>query len=83
MFTGSTVGVVPIKNKGEYIGKVDKIGSKLPANTLDQLIDELGGPECVSEMTGRKGRVVQDDKSGEVRYESRSVGFWRKVCLYF
>ena len=27
VFTGSTVGVVPIKNKGEYIGKVDKIGS--------------------------------------------------------
>ena len=54
--------------------KVDALGATLPPNTLDQLIDELGGPECVSEMTGRKGRVVQDDKSGEVRYESRSVG---------
>ena len=62
------------KMRAEILEKVDKIGSKLPANTLDQLIDELGGPECVSEMTGRKGRVVQDDKSGEVRYESRSVG---------
>ena len=27
VFTGSTVGVVPIKNKGKYIGKIDKIGS--------------------------------------------------------
>ena len=27
VFTGSTVGVVPIKNKGEYIGKVDKLGT--------------------------------------------------------
>ena len=27
VFTGSTVGVVPIKAKGEYTGKVDKIGS--------------------------------------------------------
>ena len=27
VFTGSTVGVVPIKNKGLYIGKVDKLGS--------------------------------------------------------
>ena len=27
VFTGSSVGVVPIKGKGPYIGKVDKIGS--------------------------------------------------------
>ena len=27
VFTGSTVGVVPIKNKGLYTGKIDKIGS--------------------------------------------------------
>ena len=27
----------------------------------------------VAEMTGRKGRVVSDDKTGEFRYETRSV----------
>ena len=27
VFTGSTVGVVPIKSKGEYIAKVDKLGT--------------------------------------------------------
>ena len=27
VFTGSSVGVVPIKGKGIYIGKIDKIGS--------------------------------------------------------
>ena len=27
VFTGSTVGVVPLKNKGNYIAKIDKIGS--------------------------------------------------------
>ena len=27
VFTGSTVGVVPIKSKGPYIGKIDKLGS--------------------------------------------------------
>ena len=27
VFTGSTVGVVPIKGKGLYIGKIDKLGS--------------------------------------------------------
>ncbi len=57
--------------KEELLAKIEKLGSDLPANTLDQLIDELGGPENVSEMTGRKGRVVQDE-SGDVRYESRS-----------
>lgn len=32
----------------------------LPPNFLDQLIHELGGPNAVSEMTGRKGRIVSD-----------------------
>ena len=45
--------------KAEILRKVEELGRILPANTLDQLIDELGGPENVSEMTGRKGRVVQ------------------------
>ena len=27
VFTGSTVGVVPILGKGLYIGKIDKLGS--------------------------------------------------------
>tara|TARA_Y100000816_G_scaffold236622_1_gene182513 strand:+ start:345 stop:575 length:231 start_codon:yes stop_codon:yes gene_type:complete len=27
VFTGSTVGVVPIKGKGIYIGKIEKLGS--------------------------------------------------------
>ena len=58
--------------KREILSKVESLGKILPPNTLDQLIDELGGPENVAEMTGRKGRVVQDQVSGDVRYESRS-----------
>ena len=27
VFTGSTVGVVPLKNKGDYIAKIEKIGT--------------------------------------------------------
>lgn len=41
------------KMKEEMLRKIEKLGNMLPANTLDQLIDELGGPENVSEMTGK------------------------------
>lgn len=62
-----------IKMKEDLLQKVEDMGDDLPANTLDELIDELGGPAMVSEMTGRKGRVVSDEKTGEFRYESRST----------
>jgi hypothetical protein len=45
-----------IKMKEDLLRKIENLGSALPANTLDELIDELGGPSLVSEMTGRKGR---------------------------
>lgn len=57
--------------KERLLGQIEQLGAQLPPNTLDQLIDELGGPENVAEMTGRKGRVVQND-NGQVQYESRS-----------
>lgn len=57
--------------KEMLLRKIEELGNKLPPNTLDQLIDELGGPENVAEMTGRKGRVVQNE-DGSIQYESRS-----------
>lgn len=56
--------------KEDLLNKIEKLGDHLPPNTLDQLIDELGGPENVAEMTGRKGRVVQTEDG--IQYESRS-----------
>uniref|UniRef100_A0AAV2KS68 Protein strawberry notch homolog 2 n=1 Tax=Knipowitschia caucasica TaxID=637954 RepID=A0AAV2KS68_KNICA len=57
--------------KQGLLTKIAVLGKELPLNTLDELIDKFGGPEKVSEMTGRKGRVVRR-VDGTVRYESRA-----------
>uniref|UniRef100_A0A673GPY4 Protein strawberry notch homolog 2 n=1 Tax=Sinocyclocheilus rhinocerous TaxID=307959 RepID=A0A673GPY4_9TELE len=57
--------------KLRLLGKIAELGKELPLNTLDELIDRFGGPEKVSEMTGRKGRVVRRP-DGSVRYETRA-----------
>ncbi|XP_062844128.1 protein strawberry notch homolog 2a [Trichomycterus rosablanca] len=57
--------------KQRLLAKIAELGKELPLNTLDELIDKFGGPEKVSEMTGRKGRVVRRP-DGRVQYESRA-----------
>lgn len=57
--------------KESLLKKIEDLGKRLPRNTLDQLIDELGGAEHVAEMTGRKGRVVQTEFN-EIQYETRA-----------
>ncbi|CAF1235122.1 unnamed protein product [Adineta ricciae] len=57
--------------KVDLLNSIEALGRSLPPNTLDELIDQLGGPSQVAEMTGRKGRVVQH-ADGQIGYESRS-----------
>uniref|UniRef100_A0A3Q1BF45 Protein strawberry notch homolog 2 n=1 Tax=Amphiprion ocellaris TaxID=80972 RepID=A0A3Q1BF45_AMPOC len=57
--------------KQSLLNKISELGKELPLNTLDELIDKFGGPDKVSEMTGRKGRVVRRP-DGSVHYESRA-----------
>uniref|UniRef100_A0A9J8BSG0 Protein strawberry notch homolog 2 n=1 Tax=Cyprinus carpio carpio TaxID=630221 RepID=A0A9J8BSG0_CYPCA len=59
------------EKKQGLLNKIAELGKELPLNTLDELIDKFGGPEQVSEMTGRKGRVVRRP-DGSVQYESRA-----------
>uniref|UniRef100_A0A3Q3FJI9 Protein strawberry notch homolog 1 n=1 Tax=Kryptolebias marmoratus TaxID=37003 RepID=A0A3Q3FJI9_KRYMA len=59
------------KMKKGLLEQLEDLAEDLPPNTLDELIDELGGPENVAEMTGRKGRVVSND-DGSITYETRS-----------
>ena len=39
---------------------------------LDDIIDQLGGPSAVAEMTGRKGRMVRDSPNATVCYQPRT-----------
>jgi hypothetical protein len=39
--------------------KIEELGTLLPPNWMDQLIDEFGGSENVAEISSRKGRLVQ------------------------
>ncbi|KAJ3693490.1 hypothetical protein LUZ60_008970 [Juncus effusus] len=44
----------------------------LPNNPLDDLIDQLGGPENVAEITGRRGMLVRAQGGKGVIYQSRN-----------
>ncbi|CAD6187636.1 unnamed protein product [Caenorhabditis auriculariae] len=62
----------PMIVKAELLAAVERLGPQLPANTLDQLIDELGGPEFVAEMTGRRGHLITTE-GGDVTYQRRNA----------
>lgn len=48
----------------------------LPKNPLDDLIERLGGPDAVAEMTGRQKRMERQPKGG-YSYVSRAAQYGR------
>lgn len=45
----------------------------LPDSPLDEIIDKLGGPAMVAEMTGRRGRIARPSPNEAPRYETRTA----------
>lgn len=46
---------------------------ELPNNPLDDIIDQLGGPDRVAEITGRRGMLVRASGGKGVTYQARNT----------
>ena len=58
--------LIAASTKERLLAKIDQL--LLPSNTLDQLIDELGGTDFVADLTARQGRVVKKNGLVIIKY---------------
>ena len=65
--------------KDELLKKVEDLGKRLPANTLDELIDQLGGTENVAEVG--PGRFWCRGVRDSVKKERKLISEWMLLLL--
>ena len=59
------------ESRDDLLAQLEILSAILPANPLDEIIDRLGGPSKVAEMTGRRHRRVRAS-NGAFRYVART-----------
>ncbi|KAK9133843.1 hypothetical protein Scep_013371 [Stephania cephalantha] len=59
-----------MERKSKILEIIRSLG--LPNNPLDDLIDQLGGPDNVAEITGRRGMLVRASNGKGVVYQARN-----------
>lgn len=64
---GDFVGELKFRKRTQHLllEKIDRLGTMVPGNWIDELIYELGGSTNVAEISSRKGRAVVKS-NGEV-----------------
>ncbi|KAK3042673.1 hypothetical protein RJ639_000925 [Escallonia herrerae] len=60
-----------IERKSKILGIIRTLN--LPNNPLDDIIDQLGGPDKVAEITGRRGMLVRASGGKGVTYQARNT----------
>lgn len=60
-----------MERKSKILEIIRSLG--LPNNPLDDIIDQLGGPDKVAEITGRRGMLVRAASGKGVTYQARNT----------
>jgi hypothetical protein len=60
-----------LRDREDKFAAIDALG--LPSNPLDLIIDSVGGPQAVAEMTGRQSRIVRSEATGKLVYAKRNA----------
>jgi hypothetical protein len=60
-----------VRDREDKFAAIDALG--LPSNPLDLIIDSVGGPQAVAEMTGRQSRIVRSESTGKLVYAKRNA----------
>ncbi|EFX67393.1 hypothetical protein DAPPUDRAFT_302026 [Daphnia pulex] len=64
--------------RNQLFALIEKLGALLPRNWMDYLINELGGPQNVAEISNREARVVQKDNG---QADRRVINQRRRVYI--